>query len=178
MCLIVTHYYTKSYFALSNISFEIILIVFTINTTFKPNIIRKTLEVTTQLARMTINYPMRKHYNIYFLDDFKDALKGVNSNYFGMIDQLVAAKGRIFFGTWFSTFTGFIDRMRGYRSVRDKLPGYKDGSLPTSYYYAVVKKKLEMHEYAPLHGAFFNREFPTSWRDIDKGIGELPTAAD
>ncbi|CAB9525784.1 GDP-fucose protein O-fucosyltransferase [Seminavis robusta] len=121
--------------------------------------------------------PLRKHYNIYFLDDFKEALQGVNSNYFGMIDQLVAAKGRIFFGTWFSTFTGFIDRIRGYRSVKDKLPGYQDGTLPTSYYYAVPKKKFEMHEYAPLHGAFFNREFPTSWRDIDKGIGELTTAA-
>ena len=30
-----------------------------------------------------------------------------------------------------------------------------------------------MNEYVPLRGGFFNREFPTSWRDIDKGIEEL-----
>ncbi|KAL3905536.1 MAG: hypothetical protein SGARI_004414 [Bacillariaceae sp.] len=33
---------------------------------------------------------LRDHYDLLFLDDFKDELKDVNSNYFGMIDQLVA----------------------------------------------------------------------------------------
>jgi hypothetical protein len=33
-------------------------------------------------------------------------LSNVNKNYFGMIDQVVASKGRVFVGTWFSTFTG------------------------------------------------------------------------
>ena len=27
-----------------------------------------------------------------------------------------------------------------------------------------------MHEYQPLKGSFFNREFPTSWREIDKNV--------
>jgi hypothetical protein len=27
-----------------------------------------------------------------------------------------------------------------------------------------------MHKYEPLLGAFFNREFPTSWRQIDLGV--------
>lgn len=31
--------------------------------------------------------PMRAHYDLLFLDDFKDELKGVNTNYYGM-DQL------------------------------------------------------------------------------------------
>jgi GDP-fucose protein O-fucosyltransferase len=122
---------------------------------------------------------MKKHYNLYFLDDFTLELQGVNTNYFGMIDQLVASRGRVFFGCWFSTFTGFIHRIRGYRSVKDKLPGYEKGILPTSYYYAVPQKKFEMHEYTPLlHGGFFNREYPIAWRDIDKGIGELTSAGD
>lgn len=96
-------------------------------------------------------------------------------------------------------FTGFIHRMRGYHSVKDKAEGHEDGVLPTSYYYATLPNKFAMHKYAKLHGAFFNREFPTvcccsvilpsclgplltrlilfsvqSWRDIDKGIGDLP----
>lgn len=117
---------------------------------------------------------MKKHYKIYFLDDFiKDTLQGVNTNYYGMIDQLVASRGRIFFGCWFSTFTGFITRIRGYRSVKDKLDGYDKGILPTTYYYATKPKKFEMHTYTPLMPAFFNREYPTSWRDIDKGIGTI-----
>jgi hypothetical protein len=77
-----------------------------------------------------------------------------------------------FFGE--CSFTGFIHRMRGYYSTRDKLSGYEKGELPTSYYYVPMAHKLEMHKYAALHGAFFNREFPTAWRDLDKGIGNHP----
>jgi hypothetical protein len=38
------------------------------------------------------------------MDDFKPLLKGVNTNYYGMIDQLVASRGRKFFGCWHSTY--------------------------------------------------------------------------
>ena len=117
--------------------------------------------------------PLREQYDVLFLDDFSELLKGVNTNYFGMIDQLVSSRGRIFFGCFFSTFTGYIMRVRGYHSVKDKKPGHEDGILPDSYYYATIDKKLIMHTYTPLRGGFFNREFPTSWRDINKGIGML-----
>jgi hypothetical protein len=63
-----------------------------------------------------------------------------------MIDQLVASRGNIFFGCWFSTFTGYINRIRGYHSVKDQLPGYQLGVLPTTYYYATIDKKFEMHQ--------------------------------
>jgi hypothetical protein len=119
--------------------------------------------------------PLRAHYDVLFLDDFKDELKGVNTNYYGMMDQLVASRGRIFFGCFFSTFTGYINRIRGYHSVKDKAPGYEQGTLPHTYYYATPNKKLIMHEYSPLKGGFFNREYPVSWRDINKGIGMLHT---
>jgi len=95
------------------------------------------------------------------------------ANYYGMIDQLVASRGRLFFGCWFSTFTGYIMRIRGYHSTKDKAPGYEHGELPTTYYYVTKDKQHEMHKYAPLRGGFFSREYPTSWRDIDKGIKEL-----
>ena len=120
--------------------------------------------------------PLKDHYDILFLDDFKAELKGLNTNYLGMVDQLVASKGRIFFGCWFSTFTGYITRLRGYHSQNQRALGYEDGALPTTYYYATPDRKLEMHEFTPLRGGFFNREFPTAWRDIDKGIGMIPNA--
>jgi len=47
--------------------------------------------------------PLKEHYNVFFLDDFKKELEGVNKNYYGMIDQLVASRGRLFFGCWHST---------------------------------------------------------------------------
>jgi GDP-fucose protein O-fucosyltransferase len=47
--------------------------------------------------------PLREHYDLKFLDDFMHVLGEVNHNYFGMIDQLVAARGRLFYGCWFST---------------------------------------------------------------------------
>jgi len=118
--------------------------------------------------------PLKKHYDVKFMDDFMPVLKDVNTNYFGMIDQLVASRGRLFFGCWHSTFTGFINRMRGYHSVNHKWLGHEKGELNSSFYYVTMEHQLQMHKYAALNGAFFNREFPTSWRDLDKGIGQLP----
>lgn len=46
---------------------------------------------------------LREHYDVLFMDDFLPQLEGVNKNHYGMIDQLVASRGRIFFGCWHST---------------------------------------------------------------------------
>ena len=67
-------------------------------------------------------------------------------------------------------FTGFITRMRGYHSVRDQLPGHEVGTLPNTYYYVPTAQRNVMHKYSPLNGPFFNREFPTSWRQLDFGL--------
>jgi hypothetical protein len=113
--------------------------------------------------------PFRKHYDILFLDDFKDDIKDLNTNYYGMLDQLIASRSRVFFGTYFSTFTGYINRMRGYHAQKNKLEGYENG-LIESYYFVPHPQKYVMKQYTPLYGGAFAREFATSWRDIDKGI--------
>lgn len=64
--------------------------------------------------------------------------------------------------------------MRGYHSVNHRVPGYEDGRLPTTFYYVPEDNLKIMHQYSGLYGAFFNREFPTSWRDIDASIGDVP----
>jgi GDP-fucose protein O-fucosyltransferase len=46
---------------------------------------------------------LQEHYDVLFLSDFLPQLEGVNKNHFGMIDQLVASRGRKFFGCWHST---------------------------------------------------------------------------
>jgi hypothetical protein len=128
-----------------------------------------TIFVATDERNKMFFDPLREHYDLLFLDDFKPELKDVNTNYYGMIDQLVASRGRSFHGCFFSTFTGYIMRIRGYHSVKDKAPGFEDGVLPNSFYYAMKEKKSVMHMYEPLKGGFFSREYPTSWRDINKG---------
>ena len=165
-----------------------------------------TIYIATDERDKKFFQPLRDHYDILFLDDFEDALQGINTNYYGvccvplllycllylsmttsllnfaltcffvtnstflgMIDQLVASRGRIFFGCFYSTFTGYINRIRGYHSQNAKAPGYEMGELPTTYYYATPEKKLIMHKYAPLRGGFFNRVSKTMIKNISHG---------
>jgi len=114
--------------------------------------------------------PFKKHYDVYFLDDFKHLFKGLNTNYYGMLDQLIASRGRTFVGTYYSTFTGYINRMRGYHADQDKLEGHELGKIQ-SYYF--TNSQTAMINFTPLSRPFWAREYPVAWRDIDKGIGEL-----
>jgi len=76
-----------------------------------------TVYIATDERDKSFFNPLKEHYDVVFLDDFISALgKQVNTNYYGMIDQLVASRGRTFFGCWFSTFTAYINRLRGTRS--------------------------------------------------------------
>lgn len=127
---------------------------------------------TDEVRNKSFFNPLAQHYDLLFLDNFTHLIRDMNPNYYGMIDQLVASRSRTFFGCWFSTFTGYINRLRGYDSDLHKLPGFAHGIL-NSYYYALPDKKYRMREYWPLSGAFYAREFPTAWRNIDHGIQEL-----
>eukprot|EP00545_Synedropsis_sp_CCMP1620_P004204 CAMPEP_0119028216 /NCGR_PEP_ID=MMETSP1176-20130426/38507_1 /TAXON_ID=265551 /ORGANISM="Synedropsis recta cf, Strain CCMP1620" /LENGTH=85 /DNA_ID=CAMNT_0006984303 /DNA_START=52 /DNA_END=306 /DNA_ORIENTATION=- len=71
--------------------------------------------------------PLMDHYEVFFLGDFEAALSNLPTEFYGMIEQLVAAQGEVFFGSWASTFTGFIIRMRGYLS--QGLEGSEDDGL-------------------------------------------------
>ena len=47
--------------------------------------------------------PLREHYTVVFLDDFPHVLSGIDPNLYGILDQLVAARAKSFFGCWLST---------------------------------------------------------------------------
>lgn len=110
-----------------------------------------------------------KDYKIYFLDSNPPLYQGLNSNFYGMLDQLIASKGKVFSGTFFSTFTGYINRLRGYHSQQDKTPGYEIGQLE-SYYHVPLGQKQAVKEYRSVHPPYWAREFPIGWRDIDKSV--------
>jgi hypothetical protein len=136
-----------------------------------------TIYIATDERNKDFFKPLAEHYDLCYLDDFKHLLPEINTNYYGMLDQIIAAKGRVFFGTWHSTFTGYINRMRGYHATKEFLPGYEMGVME-SYYFVPPLQKDAMKHYMPIHGAHFNREFPTAWRDIDRGIDELHIASE
>lgn len=131
-----------------------------------------TVYVGTDERNKTFFKPMADHWDVVYLNDFLHLVEGLNTNFYGMLDQLVASHGRVFFGCWFSTFTGYINRIRGYHANKHELPGYKKGII-NSYYYALAEHKVKMREYYPLKQTYHAREYPVSWRDIDRGIEEL-----
>jgi hypothetical protein len=133
----------------------------------------ETVYIATDERDKAFFQPLKDKYDIVFLDDFHDALgDDVNSNFYGMIDQLVASRSRTFFGCWFSTFTGYINRLRGYHATQDKTPGHEKG-IHNSWYYALEDRYDHLQTYYPVKQSYYAREFPTSWRLIDTGIGEL-----
>ena len=63
------------------------------------------IESSLDEKNSTFFEPLAQHYNLRFLSDFEDAagLKELDPNLMGMIDTIVASRGRLFVGTWFST---------------------------------------------------------------------------
>jgi len=58
-------------------------------------------------------------WKIRFMRDFqrRGALNGVNPNVLGMVESIVCSRAKLFAGTFFSTFTGYIHRLRGYHGL-------------------------------------------------------------
>lgn len=105
--------------------------------------------------------PLAKHYNLRFLNDFKEiaGLDNIDPNLFGMIDTVIASRGRLFVGTWFSTFTGYINRMRGYI-----------GLSGTTSYYSTPDRKYNTHKWVDPGNIIIAREWPTAWVGIDGDV--------
>lgn len=143
--------------------------------------IGRTVYIGTDERDKAFFQPLRDHgWKLLFLDDFSDLIAGVDPHYYGMIDQLVTSRGRVFFGCWFSTFTGYVTRLRGYHTQTNPTPGlsqelqsaHEGGKLPLTFYYALSEHKTKMHDYWPIKQAFYAREYPSSWRQLDFDVEE------
>jgi hypothetical protein len=129
--------------------------------------------IATDHKKRSFFQPLAEKYDLVFLNDFRKELEGVNTNYFGMIDQLVASRGRVFFGCYQSTFSGFIIRMRAYHAMRDESIGWEKGVVPNTFFYTGQREKEIYQTYFPLSPPYYQKEFPTAWRGINAGITEL-----
>jgi len=96
-------------------------------------------------------------WQIRFMRDFqrRGALQGVNPNVLGMVESIVCSRAYLFAGTYFSTFTGYIHRLRGYHGRGEM----------TFYHSHKYKMNLQM-KLSVGHG--FSREWRAGWTD-DEG---------
>lgn len=118
----------------------------------------ETLYIATDERNKTFFEPFHKKsasQKIRFLDDyFEEAgLAEIDPNYFGMLDTIIASQGRAFVGTYYSTFSGYINRMRGYNGL----------SMKDSYY-GFLPKYSTMHYWSK---SLWANEYPAGWVGID-----------
>ena len=116
------------------------------------------LFIATDERNKTFFDPIKKHHDLRFLDDYFEVgnLSALDPYFLGMVDTIVASHGRTFAGTWFSTFTGYINRMRGYL-------GY---SIKDSWY-SYLPRKDAVRDYKLPSGNYGAREWPIGWIAID-----------
>jgi len=139
----------------------------------------RTVFIATDEKNFDYFVPLQKRYHTIFLKDFQEELGDLNVNFYGMVDQLIAARGDVFFGAFYSTFTGYINRLRGYHSQKEKADGHDQGIIG-SYYYVpnhMAHKRHIMRTYISIRPEFWAQEFPIGWRDIDHDVEATPARA-
>ena len=119
------------------------------------------LYIATDERNKTWFNPIARRHPIRFLDDYWDlaGLSDLDPNYMGMIDTIVASRARAFAGTWFSTFTGYINRMRGHHGM----------SMMDSWY-SFLERKTAVHEWKNVSGYAYAYEFQIGWIGIDADV--------
>ena len=120
---------------------------------------KEIIYIATDERNKTWFDPLREHADIRFLDDYFEEFKlgELDGNYMGMIDTIIASAGRAFAGTFFSTFSGYIIRMRGYK-----------GTPMRDSYYSLQDRKYEMRTwYDGPARHIFSHEWQDGWLSID-----------
>ena len=135
---------------------------------YKP---KEILYIATDERKKEFFDPIAKHHDLRFLGDYteKAGLDKLDSSLMGMVEIVVASRGRLFVGTWHSTFSGYITRLRGYYGVSKM-----------SNYYSYMPRRFIMHKWVYPSGNYAAREFQSAWLGIDGDepiLGDLePTA--
>ena len=119
---------------------------------------KEILYIATDERNKAFFDPIRKHRDLRFLSDYfeKAGLDKLDKHLLGMVEIAVASRGRLFVGTWHSTFSSYIVRLRGYY-----------GASKMSSYYSYRPRTFIMHKWAQPSGNFAAREFQTAWLGID-----------
>mmetsp|Transcript_3067 Transcript_3067/g.6376 ORF Transcript_3067/g.6376 Transcript_3067/m.6376 type:complete len:786 (+) Transcript_3067:1646-4003(+) len=127
---------------------------------------KKLVYIATDEKDKDFFQPFKDKHHVVFLDDFAAHFESIDSAYYGLLDQLVASKGKVFYGTWPSTFSSYINRLRGYFSIKD---GIDTGGTINSFYFSKEHKNIMMEYKAVDHPSVsWMREYPDAWYLIDQ----------
>jgi GDP-fucose protein O-fucosyltransferase len=133
----------------------------------------RTVYIATDEKDRTFFEPLTKNYTVLFFHDFDHLIKGMDPNYFGMIEQLVCAKGDKFVGTYYSTFTAYINRIRGYHAQKSRSEDALNGVLNSEYMGHDGAYRTSLRAYTSARRDFWSREWPIAWRDIDHDMDQI-----
>lgn len=99
------------------------------------------------------------------LDHVLYALNSINGNELGFVDALIASQGTVFTGAWFSTYTGLVNRLRGYGGFAD-----------ASSYFSTPGREAAFQGFEAPRSPLYMREWVQGWRGIDGDVeaGPLP----
>ena len=116
--------------------------------------------------------PLSAVYRTRFLGDFAGELSDTLHSLLGCIEQLVCSRSRVFVGTYKSTFTSYIHRLRGYmRDVDQKQFLYTHARYPEDY--TDDKGGVGLARKGPTWSAigggqpFWGREFLEAWEETE-----------
>jgi hypothetical protein len=121
----------------------------------------ETLYIATDEADKSFFAPFHDAgYKVKMLQDYytRAGLAHINQNYVGMIESIVAAHGRTFTGTYKSSFTGYIYRLRLY---------YGKPSDSNWHHTPGMEKVLHDVETDMSDTPIWSREWPLCCRNID-----------
>jgi hypothetical protein len=115
---------------------------------------KEILYISTDETDKTFFEPLAKYHELRYLENYteKANLSNLDNHFMGMVESIVASRGRLFVGTWHSTFTGYIMRLRGYYGVSK-----------VSNYYNYRPRWLWMHKWMYPGGTYAAREWPIAW---------------
>ena len=97
-------------------------------------------------------------WHLRFLHNYRESgkfLSNLNPNVAGMVEIIACSRAKIFAGTFYSTFTGFIHRLRGYHGLGDETYYHSNGKL--------MEAKLGAYNTG------FTKEFKAGWTDDQFG---------
>ena len=91
------------------------------------------------------------------------SLDQIKEHEYGFVDVLVASEGRTFTGTWFSTFSGLIQRIRGYRGYHDR-----------DTFFSSRERWAAFQGFESPRAPLYQREWVEAWRGIDSDTEAAP----
>ena len=105
---------------------------------------------------------LRDHFTVLTYSDVSDVLSPPpHEKFVGPIEQLVASRANTFYGTWWSTFSGYIMRIRGHVG------------LAASSYYTLKEFRDEMIVHRKCENRGWWREWPEMWETEGRVSGAV-----